>query len=55
MAPSNKLAWDCACGSGQAAIGLAKLFSSVYATDISAEQIKAAKAHPKIHYQVGHC
>ncbi|WP_444933370.1 class I SAM-dependent methyltransferase [Microbulbifer sp. JTAC008] len=53
LAPSNKLAWDCACGSGQAAIGLAKLFSSVYASDISVEQIKAAKAHPNIHYQVG--
>jgi SAM-dependent methyltransferase len=47
------LAWDCATGNGQAAVGLAKYFDRVIATDISAEQIRHAARHPKIEYRVG--
>jgi len=43
-------AWDCGCGSGQAALGLAPLFQAVAATDPSAEQLAKAPAHPKITY-----
>ncbi len=37
-------AWDCATGNGQAAIGLAKYFREVIATDASTQQL--AKASP---------
>ncbi|BBM03666.1 class I SAM-dependent methyltransferase [Microbulbifer sp. GL-2] len=52
LSPSNELAWDCACGNGQAAVGLADKFDNIYATDISEEQIKNSKAHSKINYTV---
>jgi len=52
ISPSNELVWDCACGNGQAAIDLADRFESVYATDVSKEQIENAKQHPKINYDV---
>lgn len=45
-------AWDCATGSGQAALGLAPHFRRVVATDASAEQIQHAEAHPDIDYRV---
>jgi len=45
-------AWDCATGNGQAAVSLTNYFSSVEATDISAEQINHAIQHPKIKYSV---
>lgn len=45
-------AWDCATGNGQAAVSLAKYFSRVEATDISAEQIQHSIAHPRVHYSV---
>jgi len=45
-------AWDCATGSGQAALGLAPHFSRVIATDASAEQIRHAEIHPAIAYRV---
>jgi len=48
----HKLAWDCATGNGQAAIGLADHFERVVATDISAEQIAQAKPHPRVEYRV---
>jgi SAM-dependent methyltransferase len=51
-APSHELAWDCATGNGQAAIGLAKHFERVVATDISSEQIANAKPHDRIDYRV---
>ena len=52
IAPANTLAWDCGTGNGQAALGLAKYFDKVYATDASAEQIAHAYAHPKVGYHV---
>jgi SAM-dependent methyltransferase len=45
-------AWDCATGNGQAAIGLAKYFSRVEATDISQEQIDNAFQGQNIQYSV---
>lgn len=45
-------AWDCATGSGQAALGLAPHFRQIVATDASAEQIRHAAAHPAIDFQV---
>lgn len=44
----RELAWDCACGSGQATLALAEHFARVVASDSSAAQIAAAPAHPRI-------
>lgn len=52
LCPERERAWDCGCGSGQAALALAPLFGAVDATDPSAEQIAAAAAHPRIAYSV---
>ncbi len=49
---SHDLAWDCGTGSGQAAIGVARWFDHVLATDASAAQIAQAIGHPKIEYRV---
>jgi SAM-dependent methyltransferase len=51
IAPATSLAWDCGTGSGQAALGLAKHFDKVYATDASAEQISHAYPHENVKYQ----
>ncbi len=53
VAPRHEAAWDCACGSGQAALSLAAHFDWVCATDASAEQIARAEAHPRVSYGVG--
>ena len=42
IAPHRDLAWDCACGSGQASRPLAKRFEQVIASDASLTQISAA-------------
>lgn len=52
IAPGNSLAWDCGTGNGQAAIGLAKYFDQVHATDASAEQISHAHRHKNVDYHV---
>ena len=52
LTPSHSLAWDCGTGNGQAALGLAKYFDKVHATDASAEQIARAYAHDKVDYSV---
>ncbi len=52
LTPGRSLAWDCGTGNGQAAVGLAKYFEHVHASDASAEQIARAQAHEKIDYQV---
>jgi ubiquinone/menaquinone biosynthesis C-methylase UbiE len=44
--------WDCGCGSGQASVALAGFFQAVHATDVAAEQIAAAKPHPRVRYSV---
>lgn len=46
------LAWDCATGNGQAALGLARRFKRVVATDASEQQIQAAPPHPRVAYAV---
>ena len=51
--PEHELAWDCATGNGQAALGLAKRFDHVIATDISSEQIANAKPHHRVEYRIG--
>jgi ubiquinone/menaquinone biosynthesis C-methylase UbiE len=52
VAPGALLAWDCGTGNGQAALGLAKYFDRVFATDASAEQIARAYPHPRVDYHV---
>ena len=52
LCPTKQLAWDSACGNGQAAMGLANAFKRVVATDISERQIENAKPHPKIQYAI---
>ena len=48
--PDFNIAWDCATGSGQAAISLAEKFQRVYASDVSSEQISQAFKHERITY-----
>lgn len=50
--PQRDLVWDCATGSGQAALRLAQDFERVEATDMSASQIANATAAPNIRYSV---
>ena len=52
QSPGREAAWDCATGSGQAAVGLAEQFDRVIATDASDAQIAHAKPHPRIEYRV---
>src|SRR5690606_28685536 len=52
LCTERRLAWDCACGSGQASVSLAARFERVVATDASAEQIEAAAPHPRVEYRV---
>jgi SAM-dependent methyltransferase len=51
-APAHALAWDCATGNGQAALGLAAQFDAVIATDASPAQIATAHTHPRVRYAV---
>jgi SAM-dependent methyltransferase len=48
----HELAWDCAAGSGQATVPLARLFRHVVATDASAAMLERAPRHPGIEYRV---
>jgi len=48
----HELAWDCATGNGQAALGLAPHFAHVVATDKSAEQLSHAPRHSRVEYRV---
>ncbi len=52
LAPDRKTAWDCATGSGQAALGLARRFDAVVATDASIHQISSAAPHRGVRYAV---
>jgi len=52
LSPGHDFAWDCATGNGQAAVSLAKFFSHIEATDVSAEQIEHGIAHPGVQYRV---
>jgi ubiquinone/menaquinone biosynthesis C-methylase UbiE len=46
----KELAWDCATGNGQAAESLSAYFTTVYATDISENQLSYAVKKPNIVY-----
>lgn len=50
VAPSNRLAWDCATGSGQAALALAYFYDQIIATDASETQMRNTTQHEKIDY-----
>jgi SAM-dependent methyltransferase len=52
IGPARELAWDCATGSGQAAIELAEVFERVIATDASEKQIANAEQHSRVEYRV---
>lgn len=52
LAPARDRAWDCATGNGQAALGLARHFARVEATDASARQIANATPAPNVTYSV---
>jgi SAM-dependent methyltransferase len=51
VAPRRGLAWDCACGSGQATRSLAERFRRVIATDASAAQIAQTAPDPRVEYR----
>lgn len=51
-APGRALAWDCATGTGQAAVALAEHFERVVATDASAAQVSHAVPHSRVSYAV---
>jgi SAM-dependent methyltransferase len=48
----HDLAWDCAAGSGQAAIPLTATFHQVLATDISEAMLARAPRHPGVIFRV---
>lgn len=50
LCKEHKIAWDCATGTGQAAIDLVPYFEKIIATDASSSQIEHAEQHPKITY-----
>jgi SAM-dependent methyltransferase len=52
VAPACDAVWDAGTGSGQAAVGLARHFTHVIATDASASQIEHATPDPRIEYRV---
>ena len=52
VAPAKNLAWDCATGSGQAAVELAEIFGTVIATDASEKQVRNAEQHARVEYRV---
>lgn len=50
IAPALELAWDCATGNGQAAMGLARRFRQVIATDASRAQMERAPRRENVAY-----
>lgn len=52
VVPAHDAVWDCGCGSGQASVPLAAYFTRVYATDVAAEQVGAARQHDRVTYSV---
>lgn len=52
LAPAQRVAWDCGCGSGQASRGLARHFTRVIATDASAAQVAQAPPVANVAYRV---
>ena len=52
VTPQKNLAWDCATGNGQAAIGLCKYFKNVIASDASKNQIQHGFQRKNIDYKI---
>jgi SAM-dependent methyltransferase len=52
IAPDHERAWDCATGSGQAAVALSRRFAHVIATDPSSAQIASAQRVGGVDYAV---
>lgn len=52
LAPGRVCAWDCGCGSGQAAVALREHFDRVVATDASPAQIEHAQVCAGVEYRV---
>ncbi len=52
LCTAHDLAWDCATGNGQAAVPLARYFTSIIATDFSAQQIEQAERRATVRYLV---
>ncbi len=52
VSPGREVVWDCATGSGQAALSLTKYFNKIIGTDISQALIDKAEKHQKITYRV---
>ncbi|MGA9745702.1 MAG: class I SAM-dependent methyltransferase [Nitrososphaeraceae archaeon] len=52
ITPQKNLAWDCATGNGQAAIGLSKYFKNVIASDASKNQIQHGFQRKNINYKI---
>lgn len=50
ISPSTDIAWDVGCGNGQAAVALAKRFTTMQASDASEEQVKHALPAPNLTY-----
>ncbi len=48
----REAAWDCATGNGQAACALAPHFKTVFATDVSQEQLAQAPKVPNVSYSI---
>ncbi len=49
-APGRRVAWDCASGTGQAAVSLADRFERVVASDASPSQVRRGTLHPRVQY-----
>jgi len=52
LTDSHEVAWDCATGNGQAAVGLVEHYKSVVASDASARQVASRQPHSRVHYFV---
>ena len=52
VAPGRERAWDCATGNGQAALGLARFFKQVIATDASNSQLESAARLENVEYRI---
>lgn len=52
LPPARRRAWDCATGSGQAAVGLSPYFDEIIATDASPQQIAHAMPVENVRYVV---
>jgi SAM-dependent methyltransferase len=52
LSPRREIAWDCATGNGQAALGLADFFCRVFATDASISQVAYATPKANVSYCV---